>query len=155
MPPWLSFSTIKDAVIVIAIVALGWYVYRSGEDRITAKNFAQQQQALAHYQATVESWQKQQASASGALQNEIAQINGGGSGPPVVQPLHIELCQPTSTPAAVLPRAPTGATNPAPAARATDQGPQRDIGPAIEAFERKYETALAECRAVISQWPKR
>jgi hypothetical protein len=155
MPSWLTLSTVKDAVIVIAIVALGWYVYRSGEDRVTAKDFAQQKQTIARYQTTVQSWQQQQTSANGALQNEIAQINGTGSAPPVVQPLHVELCQPASAVSAVLPAAPAGATSTAPTARATDTGPERDIGPDIEAFERKYETALAECRAVIAQWPKR
>lgn len=51
---------------------------------------------------------------------------------------------------------PAASTNPNPASGPVDPGPRgdRDIRPQIDAFERKYETVLADCRRLAAEWPR-
>lgn len=154
MPPWLSVSAIKDVVIVGMVIALGWWVYHQGENTIRVKDFAALQQQIKHQAAVQQKWQTAQANSQSVLSDEIQQIVTPHSG--VVRPLHIRLCQPSSEAGTKL----LSGASPAPkgkhsAARATVMRPGPDIGPAVQAFERKYETALAQCRAVIREWPRR
>lgn len=150
MPPWLSLSAIKDAVIVVAILALGVWVYHSGENAVHVKDMKSLQQQMQNMAQTTARWQQQQEKANAVQSSDLAKINSGV----VVPPLHVSLCVPQPAGATVLSGTAAASTSHPPGSRADDVPTQRDIGPAVQAFERDLETDLAQCRAVISEWPK-
>lgn len=150
MPPWLTLSAVKDAAIVIAIVALGWWVYHSGENAVHVKDFKAMQQQLAHMQQTQQEWNNEQARANAQQQADVAAINSGS----VVRPLTVRLCVNRPAVPAVLPGAAAAAARAAPQARGSNVQAGRDLGPALQGYERWLETEFAQCRAVVEEWPK-
>lgn len=150
MPPWLTLSAIKDGIIVIAILALGWWVYRSGENAVRVTDVKALQQQLAHMQQTQQEWQNEQSRATEQQQADITAINAGG----VVKPVTVRLCVNRPAVEAVLPAPATAAPSAAPAARGGDVQAGPDLGPALQDYERWLETEFAQCRAVVEEWPK-
>jgi hypothetical protein len=47
----------------------------------------------------------------------------------------------------------SGPTDSGSGSAATSGGYDIDIRPAVRAFEKRYETALAQCREVVADWP--
>lgn len=149
MPPWLTLSTIKDAVVIIAILGLAWWLYHAGENAVRVKDVKGLQQQIARMQQTEEEWQREQHAANAIQASDLAAINSGS----VVRPLHVELCPSDAAVKAVLPGTAAATGSPNANARGSDLSVKRDIGPAVRDYERWLETEFAECRAVIASWP--
>lgn len=148
MIPWLA--AIKDAVIVAAILALGWWVYHSGENAVHVRDIKSLQTQMTRMQDTEQRWQRQEQAANAVKQTDLTAINSGA----VVRPLHVELCPAQPTVETVLPTAASGAAGKHSEAGRGHVPPQPDIGPALQSYERWLERNFADCRAVIATWPK-
>lgn len=149
MPPWLTLSAVKDLVIVVAIVLLGWWVYHSGQNSVHVKDLKAMQAQLAHMQAEQQSWQLQQERANAVKQADLSAIDSGN----VVRPVTVRLCVNRPDVQAVLPSTTTAtAGNDSKAGGGNLQaGP--DIGPAVQAYEKWIERRFADCRLILAQWP--
>ena len=128
---------IKEAAVVIAIGWVVWFLYHSGGSAERAKELSALNQQITQNA-------EQSAKAQARVQADIQDINGriDARTSPVV--VHI--------PRAV-PNAPKAAGSP-PASGGSDEGPGIDIRPGVNAFEKKYEDALAQCRGLLESWPK-
>lgn len=150
MPPWLTLAAIKDLIVIAAVAFLAWWVYHSGQNSVHVHDLKQIQQQLVNMQAEGQRWQKEQSNAQAQLNADIPKINSLADD---TARQHIWMCdnrpaqQPVPLSAAPAPGSPPAGP------RGADARPQRDIAPAIAALERKYETALEECRQALAAWP--
>lgn len=150
MPPWLTLGAIKDGVIVIAILALGWWVYHAGENTVHVSDMKALQAQIAHMQQQQESWQREQTRASAVKQADLHAINSGR----VVRPLHLRLCINRPAVETVLSAPSTAAAGTHPEARRSNVQAGQDIGPAVQAYQRWVERKFADCRQVLRSWPR-
>lgn len=145
MTPAAIIALIKDIVIVIAIGAVIYVLVAYGKDIVKVADIAAVQKQIAANAQTVAGWRQEQVNAEAKHTEELAQVSaaiGAQRSPIILQ--------------SVTPKA---GTCPVPGAAAGPAGPPAasgpvDIRPGINAFELKYETALADCRSALAQWPR-
>lgn len=149
MPPWLSLSAIKDIIILIAVIGLVWWVYHAGGNGVKAKDFKALQTQIAQMQSQQQEWQREQSAANAVKQSDLTAIDNGS----VVRPITVKLCD---RPAfqAMLPSTTTATAGSDAQAGRGNVPAQRDIGPAVQEYERWVERKFADCRAVIAGWPQ-
>jgi hypothetical protein len=145
-------AVIRDVVIVAAIGIVIYLLIHYGEDVVKVTDMAAVQRQITANIQTEAQWRQEQTDADSKRDTEIQQISAaiGAQRAPVytVQPSAAKArsCAVSSNPI-------TAGGQPAVGGSA-DSGRGEDLRPAINAFELKYETALADCRSVLSQWPK-
>ena len=142
MNPLQIIALAKDAAITVAVVFVIWFVYHSGSNAVKVADIQAVQKQLATNQATQERYRNEindafaeQSSQMGNLAHSIDAQR---------KPVIVRV-------------APSGRALPGDPASPADPSPQTgtvDIRPGVNAFERKYEQALAECRALKESWPK-
>jgi hypothetical protein len=128
---------IKEAAIVGAVGWIVWFLYHSGGSAERVKEL----QAL-NQQIAVNARQSKEAEDHVRADIQATNTAIDRQSKPVV---------------VYVPRAvPNAAKAPDKPAQAgpVDQGPGIDVRPGINEFEKRYETALAECRGVLEAWPK-
>ncbi len=144
MTPGQIIALVRDALIVGALVFLVWRIYTDGSNAVKVKDLQALQTQLTLNAKQQAQWaqQSQQAEAQRAL--EMENVRGAilsQHAPVILQ------SAPAARGARQLSRPPTQAASP-PA-----ESGGVDLRPRINAFELKYETALADCRAALSSWP--
>jgi hypothetical protein len=149
MTPLAIFSLVKDAVIVVIVLALLYMVYHAGQNQVKVSDLKGLESELKAQAATTAQWREESNSANNQLSLDVSAINTAAA---VAKP-PIWMCDKPNSKPSVLPSSSTPAGSPSPSTGGTVEGSGRDIRPQITAFESKYETALAECRAAIAQWP--
>lgn len=145
MTPAAIIALIKDAVIVLAIGAVIYVLVTYGKDIVKISDMAAVQKQVAANAQTVAGWRQEQIDANARHSADIAGIAAtiGAQHAPI-------FLQPAPSKAGACPV--SGATG-APSGQPAGSGPV-DIRPGINTFELKYETALADCRSVLAQWPR-
>lgn len=140
MTPGQYIALARDVLIVAALGFVIWFLYHSGRQAAQVAQMEaleKQVQANAHQEMI---WQQEHNDALAELSSELSSINGS------IARNH--------TPVIVQNR-PSGGV-PGDPAKAANQPPESggvDIRSGVNAFESKYETALAECRAALASWP--
>ena len=145
MTPGQYLALARDLLVLCALgflIWLGWHL----KDAQDTKALARQIEANAK---TTAQWQKESSDAGIKRDQEIASVRdliAAQRQPIIVQVPPRPVPSPTAAP---------GGT-PAAAGR-PDEGPRCgtcDVRGAINVVEDRYETALADCRAVLASWPK-
>lgn len=150
MTPAAYIALARDIGIALALAFLVWKIYGAGENAVKVADLRALQFQIAEQAKTVEDWRQENTNANDQLSRDLASLHTPAADKPPVW-----LCdRPASPRSPVLstPAASTGSAHPAPGG--SDAGRGRDIRPQVEALKLKYETALAECRAVLAQWPQ-
>jgi hypothetical protein len=143
---WLTIA--RDVVIVGALGFIAWYLHHTGANSVKLADFqAVQKQLAANHQI-----EQQNAQAAAQAQvthdQELLALNARIAG----QHAPILLCQsPHPSP---VPAAPATPESPHTASGTANTATRVDIRPAIDAFELKFESALADCRQTLASWPK-
>lgn len=152
MTPAQYLAVGRDIVILAAIGIILWLVYRGGQDHVKAADLKALQTQIEQQAKTLQTWRKESTDANDQLSKDVAAINAA----PVV--VHDWVRNDSCPKPTVLPATPAPAGRSAPSAGGPEPGPgdaaradRRDF--AVQEFKRKYETAFAECRAVLTQWP--
>lgn len=152
MTPAQYLAVGRDIVILAAIGLLLWWVYRGGQNAVRAADLKALQAEIQHQADILSKWRGESNDAQATLSREVAAINA------VPTVVHDWVQQPACPKPAVLPATAPKAGNSPPAAGGVQPGPgeaaradRRDF--AVAELKRKYETAFAECRAVLTQWP--
>lgn len=151
MMPTAYLALARDVVIVLALAAVLYLVYRSGEDRVRSKDLQGLQDQMKRQGDVLIGWRKESTDANTKLAQDMVKINAAArdSHKPVW------LCgQPADSKSAVLSEAPDQAGRSDSARGGIVSGSRRDIEPQLTAFKQKWETSLAECRSVLNAWPK-
>lgn len=155
MTPTVYLALARDAVIVLALAAVLYLVYRAGEDRVRAKDIQGLQDQMKRQGDVLTGWRKESIDANAKLAEDMAKINAAAA----VPIKHTWVCkQPAGGEPAVLPGTPsqagggdsTGGSVQRGRGEATD-GSWRDA--IVAAYKQRWETTLAGCRAEDSQWP--
>lgn len=142
-------ALIRDGLIVLALGFVLYKIYGAGEDKIKASDLKSLQTQIAEQAQTLAGWRQESSNANDQLSRDLATLHA-----PVPDKPPVWLCNGSSEPRSeVLPAPATSPDSAHPAPGGTDTGRGRDIRPQLEALKLKYETALAECRSVIAQWP--
>lgn len=153
MTPSAIIALIRDFAIVGALGFILWYVHRADQNDFKVQDLSADVQQLKTNAADAQRWQKEQTDATTQQASEMAKVSAAVN----AQHAPILVCPHASSPGNV-----PGHTPSTPGATATsgrpDPGPgavpqPTDIRGAIDAFELKYEGALASCRSVLAQWP--
>jgi hypothetical protein len=148
MTPTAYIALARDIGIVLALAFLIYKIYGAGENAVKVADLKSLQTQIAEQARTLEGWRQESTDANTKLSQDLATLHADPKPP-------VWLCNgPASPRSAVLPAAPASTDSAHPSAGGTNQRSELDIRPQLEAFRLKYETALAECRAVYSQWPK-
>lgn len=151
--PWLTVA--RDIALVAGIALLLLWVYRSGQDRVKASDLKSLQVQIQQQAKTLSTWRQESTDANAQLSKDISAINAAAAVP--VQ--HVWLRDPSCPQHAVLPATSPQAREPPAAAGGVQpvggdvlDGARRDR--LVAAFKRRWETELAQCRALDAQWPQ-
>lgn len=155
MTPGQYIALARDIGLVVGVALILLFVYRSGEDRLKASDLKGLQTEIQQQAKTVAQWRKESTDANDQLSKDVSAINAAHDIP--VQ--HIWVRDTSCPQPAVLPAAasratgqlaPTGAVQPG--VRTDAETDRRDS--IVADFKQRWETVLAECRAVDAQWPQ-
>jgi hypothetical protein len=154
MTPSQILAIARDVVILAALGFVVWWIWRSGEDRIKVQDITAVQEQLKANAKQLADWKKESADADAQRATDLQGVRDLiAHGKPLV----VRLAPAAPGPGAV-PGAATGASGGAACPGSADAGSGSgtrtvDLRPAIAALETRYETALADCRAVLAKWP--
>ena len=154
MTPAAIYAAVRDVLILAVIGFIAFKVYELGADQVKVADMKAVQKQLSSNAAQAAAWQKESSDANAQRAQDLEDVRAA-------------VAAHGSEPVYIVRNAPSGGAVPAPAAAAgcgrpasggTDAGPRGDplavdVRPAINAFELKYETVLANCRAAIASWP--
>lgn len=155
MMPTAYLALARDAVIVLALAAVLYLVYRAGEDRVHAKDIQGLQDQMKRQGDVLTGWRKESIDANAKLAKDMGKINAAAATPVK----HIWVCkQPAGGEPAVLPGTPSQAGGGDPTGGGVQpghggdaDGDRRDA--IVAAYKQRWEIVLAGCRAEDSQWP--
>ena len=152
MTPAAIIALVRDVVILIALGLLIWLLIAFGRDMVKVTDMKAVQKQLTDNAATIARWREDQTNANKARDAQVAQLGSAI----VAQRAPVRLCGPTRPSSVSGPAAAPGGSSAAPGSVDTGSGsdPSPDLRPQLNEFELKYETALADCRAVIAGWPQ-
>jgi len=145
MTPAQILALVRDIGILCALAFLVFRIYSDGESAVKAKDLIAVQQQLTQNSERQSQWAQEAHDAAIQHTQDLAQVVaviGAQRAPVILQPA------PTASGACPVPGHPPTPTGEPAAAGGVD------IRAGINAFELKYETALADCRQVLSSWPK-
>jgi hypothetical protein len=154
MTPAEIYTAVRDLLILGVIGFIAWKVYELGADRVKLADMAAVTKQLNQNAAQVAAWQKESTDANAQRAAELAQVSRDIAS--------------HASPVYVVRNAPSSGTVPAPApapgcgapggggAHAGPGGDPSaiDIRPQVALFEQRYEHALADCRALLNEWPQ-
>jgi hypothetical protein len=143
-------SLARDLLIVSALGYILWVVHSQAENSVKVADMqAVEKQVLANAQ-TLSRWSQEAHDAEVKRETDMAGVTAliGAQHAP------IRLCIPPKASPGTVSGNPASTPSGTAASGGTDAGSGEDIRPAINAYELKYESALASCRSVLSQWPK-
>lgn len=154
MTPSLYLAAARDIVILAAIGLLLWWVYRSGQNAVKASDLKGLQSEIQQQAKTLSDWRKEATDANEQLSQDVSAINAAAAIP--VQ--HVWVRDTSCPQPAVLPT-PAGKANGEPAAagpvqpgvRTDAEADRRDA--IVGDFKQRWETTIAQCRALDAQWP--
>ncbi len=150
MSPGAYIALARDIGIVLALAFLVCRIYGAGENAVKASDLKSLQAQVAEQAQTLQAWRQESTDANTTLSQDLATLRAPTDPMPPVW-----LCNAPASPRRPVLSTPAASTDSAhSAAVGADLGSQRDIQPELEAFRLKYETVLAECRSLYSQWPK-
>jgi hypothetical protein len=150
----LANRTLAEAVGALFLIGAMWAAWihhdhaeqRIGENTCEARLTLTKVQAqaetaaqLAHYETTIQPAEKEHAKDLAAIPLRV-----------VTTPIWLHDGQICAGPLSGVSQT---ASSDSPGGGAVE-GPGRDIRPLIEQFKAKYETALADCRRLDSEWPR-
>lgn len=149
------FALIKDLVIVAAIGLLVYVLVTYGKDIVKVADLQGLQKQLTQNSKTEADWRKELTDANTKRDVDLSKVTfaidsqrapvyivRGGSANPGQVPGH--------SPEADRKAAGAGGAD---AGRGGDSQPVVDVRPQVNAFELKYETVVADCRAALDSWP--
>jgi Tfp pilus assembly protein PilE len=137
----------RDAVI-IGILSWGvWFLYHSGENSIKLADLKAVQTQLTHNAQQVEDWKARENAAEVKHDQEVQLVATTVAS----QHQPVRLCHTPSASSVSHPASTPQGSNPP--SRTANTGPGVDIRAAVNAFEIKYEAALADCRQTLAEWP--
>lgn len=151
--PWLTVA--RDIALVAGIALILLLVYRSGQDRAKASDLKSLQAQIQQQAKTLTAWRQESTDANAQLSKDISAINAAAALP--VQ--HVWLRNPSCAQPAVLPATAPKAREPTAAAGGAQRGGGDVLDGArrdriVAAFKQRWETELAQCRALDAQWPQ-
>lgn len=160
MTPGAIITLVKDVIILIAVACLIYLLVTYGKDLVKVKDMQALEQQLIHNGQVQAVWQKERTDAETQRDRDLGVLAGAIAAQRT--PLYVLPARgPTSR--GTVPGA-AGQTCPRPAGDGgVDPGARIDLKPAdpqpvdvraaVNAFERKYETVIADCRAALGGWP--
>lgn len=150
MTPGMYIALARDIGIALALGFLVWRIYGAGENAVKASDLKSLQAQITEQSQTLGSWRQESTNANDQLSRDLATLHAPAADKPPIW-----LCNaPPSPRSQVLPATAASADSAHSGAGGTDEGRRRDIRLQVESLKLKYETALAECRSVIAQWPR-
>lgn len=155
MTPTAIYTAVRDALIAAALGFILWYVHHADGNAAKVADLEGVEKQLTANAAQVAAWQKESIDANAQRASELAQVRSDIAAHSA--PVYVMRNVPPGPGA--LPGAAAAARCPAPQGGGADAGPRGDlvpvdVRPELERFELKYEAALANCRAILNQWPE-
>ena len=141
-------TTVKDILIVLAACYIGWFVYHSAQSQDQVKALQAVQQQLLDNAKTQDRYRSEIGDAFAEVHSQLGSVVAS------IDANHKPLLMCASNGGGALPGTPASSPSGAAGTGAADTGSRRDIRPDINAFEKRNETYLGSCRAVLKAWPK-
>jgi Tfp pilus assembly protein PilE len=131
------------------LAAVAYFLINYGKNTVKISDLQAVQDQLTKNAQIIDRWHQEQTDADAkrdANLNKVASaINGQRD------PIYLVRNTPGKCP---VPSSPDKAANQPASGGTTDSGSGGDLRPQINGFELKYETAIANCQAVLDKWPQ-
>jgi hypothetical protein len=151
MTPAAIIALVKDAVILIA-AGLAIYLFVSyGKDIVKVADMKALEKQLISNTQIQDAWRKEQTDANTKRDADLAKVADTIAGQR--DPVYVMRSGPSHS--CSVPAAPAKADSPPTGTGGVDAGSGSDSRPAINRYELKVETVVADCRAVMDQWPQK
>lgn len=155
MTPRAIIALVKDLVIIAAVACTLYFVMNYGEDFVKLKDVQALQLQLKDNATAEARWRQEQVNADTdkeATLSRLALAIGSQRAP-------VYVLRGGSPSAGPVPGAPAPAGGEPARPGGTHAGSRGDLEPldqrpAVNAYEIKYEGALADCRAGLAKWPR-
>ena len=148
MTPGQILVLVRD---VLVLGALGFVIYRiyvDGENRVRQQDMQAVEKQLATNTLEQRQWAQDIRDAEAKRIEDMEHVSAAIA----AQRAPVIVRVPAG--AGTMPRASSPPATGTACPRGPAEGPGVDIRPALNALEFKYERALADCRAVLAEWPK-
>lgn len=148
MTPAAIIALVRDVVILVALAALIYLLITYGKDVVKVADMKAVQQQLTANAQTQAQWAAEARDADLKRSQDLDKVTGAISAqraPVFVRSGPASAC-PVSQPAA------QAASRP-PAAGGDEPGAGEDLRPALNAYEVRLETVIADCRNALEKWP--
>lgn len=159
MTPAAILALVKDGLIIIAVIAVGWFLVNSGKNMVHVEDIKKLEQRIEDNAKVEQTWRDQKSNADDQLARDIKSIPSVVAGNTPKPP--VWLCNKPSGNSNGLPANSGSTASNNSSTGGTDKGSGSSTGttavdrrPAVNAVETKYETAFAECRSILAKWPK-
>lgn len=142
MPISEYISIIKDSAIILAVAAVVFFIYHSGANSVRVHDIEAVQKQIQANAATEERYHSEINDAFAEVHSQMGAVYASIDAQR--KPLIVRV--PAS-----------GRAVPGDSASPADQSPSSggiDVRSGVNALERKYESALSDCRALKESWPK-
>lgn len=148
MTPAAILALIKDGVILVAALGAIYFCVTYGKDRVKVADIKAVQKQLTANAQTQAQWATEARDADLKRSQDLDKVTtaiGQQRAPVFVRSGPASAC-PVSQPAAQ-------AASRAPAAGGDEPGAGEDLRPALNAYEVRLETVIADCRNALEKWP--
>lgn len=148
MTPTAIVALVKDALIIGALAAVAYVLITFGKDIVKVSDIKALEKQVQTNAADVARWQKESSDVDAKRVATLQQIGATIAGQRAPVFVRGQSC------ANPVPTVAAKAGDNASAPRAVDPGRGIDYRPAVNQFELKYETALADCYTALDKWPQ-
>lgn len=154
MTPAAIIALVRDGIILLALGLLIWLLITFGSDRVKVADMKAVQKQIAQNAQIEAGWRKEQINANAKRDADLSKVAAGITAQRA--PVYVMRNPARACPVSV---AAGEASRPPPGTGGADQGSgddrqSIDLRPQLNAFELKYETLVADCRAALDQWPQ-
>lgn len=147
MTPGAIISLIKDAIIIIAIGLVVYFLINYGKDIVKISDMKALQKQIQANADTIEKWRKESIDADTKRSADLAQVAA------TIDKQHTPVFVRNPPGSCTVPSTTSKAGDQPSQPAGSDQGRGIDYRPAVNQYESKYSTALIECYAALDKWP--
>jgi hypothetical protein len=154
MIPAAYIALARDLIILVALGLLIWLLVSYGKDVVKVADMKAVQKQLAENTQIETAWRQEQTDANTKRDADLAKVSAGIAG----QHAPVYVVRNTARACPVPEHSPQAGGAPTSAggidAGSGGSSETEDVRPKINQFELKFETAMADCRAILDQWPR-
>lgn len=149
MTPAAIVALVRDAVILIALAALIYLLITYGRDAVKVADMKAVQKQLTVNAETQAQWAEEARSADAKRTQDMERVNAAID----LEHTPVYVVRGGSPSGCPVPAAAAQAGSRAPGAGGAEPGAGKDIRPDLNAYKKRVEKVVSDCRNALDKWP--